>query len=94
MSECYGDGGLELHPLMGHRMLHAQQESMQTETVYRVVSISVFHVTTYWMSHISGMHTDLVLTTRLQLELHQRVVRSTVKDMEMGHRIFSPIINR
>ena len=46
------------------------------------------------MSHISRVDTDLVLTTRLQLKLHQRVLRGACHHVVVGHGILTAIIHR
>ena len=65
---------------------------MQAQAVKRVVTITVFHVATNRMAHVSGMHANLVLSSRLQLKLHQRVVGSAVQHVEMGDSQFTTII--
>ena len=69
---------------MCHGMVETKQESMQAQAVHRVISVAVFRVATNRMSHVSGMHADLVLAPGLQFEFHQRVLCRPGKGMEMG----------
>ena len=67
---------------------------MQAEAVDGVVAISVFRVATNGMTHISRMYADLVLPSRLQLILHQRIAVPALQRMEMRHCILPAIVNR
>ena len=93
-TEGRGYGGLKLHALARDGVREAQQPRMQTETVQWVVAIAVLRVATHGMAHIGSMHTDLVLTSGLELELHQRVVGGAVHHKEMGDGQFAAIIHR
>lgn len=44
---------------------------MQTEAMQGIVTITILRIATDRVTHISRMDTDLVLTTCLELELHQ-----------------------
>ena len=79
---------------MGNRVIETQQESMQTQSVQRVIAITIFHITTHRMPQVSTMDTYLILTSRLQLKLHQTVGCSSVKGKEMGNGILATIVNR
>ena len=46
------------------------------------------------MAHICRMHADLVLASRLELELHERMLRRTVHHVEVRHRILPTVIHR
>ena len=94
MSEGGGDCGLKLHRLVRHRMIETQQPGVQTETVQRVVAVAVFAIATNGMSHISSMNANLVLTTRLQLKLYQRVVCRAVHHEEMSDSQLATIVDR
>ena len=91
--ESRGNHGLKLHPLMCHGMVETEDVSMQTKTVQRVVAIAVFHITANGMPHVGAMHSNLVLTPRLQTELHERVLRGAVERVEMGDGIFATVID-
>ena len=93
-SEGGGDRSLELHALVGDRMVEAEQESVEAEPVERVVAIAVFHIAADGMPHVGGVDTDLVLAPGLQLELHERVLGGTCERMEMRHRILTAIVDR
>lgn len=67
---------------------------MQAQTVQGVIAITILRITTHRISHVGSMYTYLVLTSRLQLKLHQRVIGSAVKNVEMGDSQFATIIER
>ena len=77
---------------MRPRMLEAQQPSMQTQTMQRVVTIAILHVATDGMPHIGSMYTNLVLASCLQLKLHQRVIRGAVQYVKMRNGQLTTII--
>ena len=58
-------GGLKLHGLTGYWMVETQEPGMQAQTVQGIVAITVFRIATHRVPHISRMHADLVLTSRL-----------------------------
>ena len=71
MTKSCGYGGLKLHGLTGYWMVETQEPGMQTQAMQRIITIAVFGIATYRMSHISSMYTNLILTTSLQLKLYQ-----------------------
>ena len=66
-------------------MHEAQHVGMEAETVQRIVAVAIFRVAAYRMSHVRRVNTNLVLTTRLQLIFHQRVLSSPCQHMEVRH---------
>ena len=66
---------------------------METQTVDRIIAIAVFRISAYGMTHIGRVDTDLILTTCLKLEFHEREVRGPVEDMIMGNGIFTAIVD-
>ena len=79
---------------MGDRMVEAEEEGMETQSVNRVIAIAILAVATYRRPHVSGMHADLVLAACLQFELHEGVLRGPSKGMEVGHSILSTVVHR
>ena len=75
-------------------MVETEEEGMQAQAPYGVIAIAIFHIATHRVSHVGSMHTDLVLTSCLQLIFHQRMIGGSVKHMEMGNGIFSTIVDR
>ena len=78
MTEACWHRRLEFHGLMRHWMIEAQQPCMQAQTMKRVVAIAILRITTHGMAHISRMYTNLILSTRLQLELDECVLGRAV----------------
>jgi hypothetical protein len=66
---------------------------MEAETMKRIVAIAIFRITTHRMTHISRVYADLILTSRLELELYERVIGRTGQHVVMGDGVFAPIIN-
>ena len=64
---------------------------MQTQTMQGIVAIAVFRIATHGVTHISRVHTDLVLTTRLELELHKLMVPLTGQRFVMGKCRFGTV---
>ena len=73
-------------------MMEAEQPSMQTQAMQGIVAVAVLRVTTNGVPHISRVHTYLVLTACLELELHQRVLRRAGHHVEMCHCILAAVI--
>ena len=71
MTKSCGYGGLKLHGLTGYWMVETQEPGMQAQAMQGIITIAVFGIATDRMSHISSMHTNLILTTGLQLKLYQ-----------------------
>ena len=74
-------------------MEEAQHVGMQAQAVDGVVAVAVLHVATNGVSHVCRVYPDLVLASRLQLELYERVLGRTVEDVEMGHGIFAAVVH-
>ena len=77
---------------MGYRMVEAEHISMQAKTTAWIIAITILNVTTNWVSHIGSMHTNLVLSTRLQLIFHQRMLGGALHGMEMGNGVLAAIV--
>ena len=77
---------------MGYRMVEAEHISMQAKTTAWIIAITILNVTTNWVSHIGSMHTNLVLSTRLQLIFHQRMLCGALQGMEMGNGVLAAIV--
>ena len=73
-------------------MDEAKLVCMQAQTAQAVVGSTVFLVADDGMAKILGMHADLVLAARLQMEVHQRIVLVADQHLVMGHGIFSAIV--
>jgi hypothetical protein len=67
---------------------------MEAEPVEWVVAIAVFHIATDRMLHVGSMHTYLVLSSCLQLELHQRMILRAVEYVEVCDSIFATVVGR
>ena len=65
--ERYRNWSFERHGNMCYGMIETQNISMQTETSYRIIAVSILGVPTNRVPHIGRMHTDLVLTACFQL---------------------------
>ena len=94
MAELSRNHRLELHRLARHGMVEAQHIGMQTKTVDRVVAVAILDVAAYGMPHIGRVYADLVLAPRLELELHQTVLRGAVEGAEMRNGILSAVVHR
>ena len=79
---------------MCNRMLEAEHIGVQGQTIARIIAITVLRIATNGMTHISRMYADLVLPSRLQLILHQRIAVPALQRMEMRHCILPAIVNR
>ena len=55
----------KLHTFTRYRMGETEDISMQTEPMERVVAVTIFHIATHRMSHISRMYPYLVLPSCL-----------------------------
>ena len=75
-------------------MHETQHVGVKTKAMGRIVSVSIFMVTTNRMSHIGGMNANLVFTPGLEAKLNQRMVDRTFEHMEMGDGVFSAIVYR
>ena len=56
---------------MRHWMIETEHIGMEAKSMARIIAIAILDVTTHRMPHIGSMHTNLVLASRLQAELHQ-----------------------
>ena len=74
-------------------MPEAKHEGMKAETMNRIVAVSVLGIATDRVAHVSRMHTNLILTTGLQLKLYERMLCSPVQHTIMGDGKFSTIID-
>ena len=74
-------------------MIEAKLECMQAQAMQRVITVTVFYVSTDRMAHISRMHANLVLTACLQTVLNQRIILGALKHIEMGYGIFSTVVD-
>ena len=92
--ECSRNGGFKLQLLMGYRMIEAKYIGMQTQTTTWIIAIAILYVTTYRVSHISSMYTNLIFSSCLQAEFHKRITCRALQGMEMCDGIFSTIIHR
>ena len=79
---------------MCNRMLKAEHIGVQSQTVTRIIAITILRIATNGMTHISRMYADLVLPSCLQLILHQRIAIPALQRMEMRHCILPAIVNR
>lgn len=59
---------------MRNGMIEAKHISMKAQAMARIISISIFDIATYRMSHIGSMNTYLVLTPRLQFKFYKRII--------------------
>ena len=75
-------------------MHEAQHVGVEAETVQRIVAVAIFRVAADRMSHVRRVNTNLVLTTRLQLIFHQRVLGSPCQHMEVRHSQLAAIVSR
>ena len=55
-------------------MIEAKHIGMKAQAMARIISISIFDIATYRMSHIGSMNTYLVLTPRLQFKFYKRII--------------------
>ncbi len=83
---------LKFHRLVRDRMIETQLVCMQTETSKRIVAIAVLDIATDRMTYISRVHTYLILTSRFQLELHQRIQLLAIQYTVMSDSQFSSIV--
>lgn len=88
-TEGHGDGCAELHWLVCHWMVEAEHVGMEAQASDRIIAIAVFDVATDRMSHVSGVHTYLVLASRLQFEFHERMLSAAVERIEVGDGQFA-----
>ena len=69
------DRSFKLHRLARNRMVETEHVGVKTKSVKRIITIAVFYISTHRMPHIRGMNTYLVLTTSLQTEFYERMLR-------------------
>ena len=94
MEESRRDGRLELHALMGYRMVETKQIGMQAEPPTRVVTVAILDVAANGIPHIGAVDANLVLAPGLQTKLHQTVANAPPQHMKMSDRILASIVGR
>ena len=78
---------------MGYRMIEAENIGVQAKATTWIITITILDVSTYRMTHIGRMNTNLVLAACLQLILYQRMRCSSLQGMEMGNSILATIVS-
>ena len=69
---------------MGYRMIEAENIGVQAKATAWIITITILDVSTYRMTHIGCMNTNLVLAACLQLILYQRMRCSSLQGMEVS----------
>ena len=90
--EHLGKFRFELMFLAGSGMDETKAVGMQAETAQAVVGAAVFLIAYDGMAEVLGMDADLVLSSGLQVEVHQRIVFVADEHLIMGDGIFAPVV--
>lgn len=86
--------GLELVRLACSGMDETELVSMETETAEAIVAAAVFLVAYDGMAEVLCMHTNLVFATRVEVEVHQRILVVANQHLVMCDGELAPVVGR
>ena len=90
--ECLGAGRFEGEVLARNGVVEVQAVGMESQSADGIVAVAVLDVTANGMTEVLHVHADLILTPRVEFELHERMRWTYAECTEMRARKLPAVV--